>query len=279
MPRPIIEAFRSQQVRFAFAIGWVLLLFTIFTCGNIQRTRYFLPAYPFLGLIYAMPLVEALRNPKSASVILAALKLLYASAIVLGTGVALFGVWVAPTLVIAGVFLAGAAAVLLLTTNNWPAPQRIAAAAGYIILVFSVDLLLITPTFTYSPAPEITNRLLTDARPRLVLPMAGMDVGIASQIRMLSAGKIDPYIVADNQYEAALNSHGQLICTDDVLKLWRPARVTVERCATGSTRWKLRDYIALFRATDKRAFLESKRVPYYLITVSESREQTPGASE
>ncbi|MGC8989407.1 MAG: ArnT family glycosyltransferase [Verrucomicrobiia bacterium] len=262
----VIRAMRANFRWLSFVVGWVLFLFLIFTCGNIQRTRYFLPAYPFLGLLYAVPLLEGAGTHKSAWVPAAAIKLAYAIAGMGAIALGVFGHQIAPDLAIAGVILAACASVLMFASTRLEPAMQITAAAAYIVLLFAVDLFLITPNFTFSTAPDITKRLIAEAKQPLVLPMAGMDVGEASQIRVLSAGKIDPYIIADNECDAAIKAHGRVVCTETVLKTWQPTGATVEHCATGSTRWKLRDYLALWRAADRHAFFVSKRLPYYLVT-------------
>ena len=262
----VVQTMRANLGWLRFAVGWVLFLFLIFTCGNIQRTRYFLPAYPFLGLLYALPLLDVAGDHKSAWVPGAAIKLAYAIAAAAGIALGVFGLQIAPGLAVAGVILAVCAGALMLASNRLEPTLQITAAAAYIVLLFAVDLFLITPNFTFSTAPDITKRLIAEANQQLVLPMAGMDVGEASQIRVLSAGKIDPYIVADTECDAAIKIHGRVVCTETVLKTWKPTGSTVEQCATGSARWKLRDYVALCRAADRRAFFVSKRVPYYLVT-------------
>ncbi|NLH74126.1 MAG: phospholipid carrier-dependent glycosyltransferase [Verrucomicrobia bacterium] len=266
----VIRAMRANSRWLGFSVGWVLFLFLIFTCGNIQRTRYFLPAYPFLGLLYALPLLEGADDHKSAWVPAAAIKLAYAIACIGGIALGILGHQIALGLAIAGIILAACAGVLMLASTRLEPAMQITAAAAYVVLLFAVDLFLITPNFTFSTAPDITQRLLAEAKQQLVLPMAGMDVGEASQIRVLSAGKIQPYIVADNECDAAIKAHGQIVCTETVLKTWQPTGATVEHCATGSTRWKLRDYLALCRAADRHSFFVSKRVPYYLVTRSDA---------
>jgi hypothetical protein len=93
-----------------------------------------------------------------------------------------------------------------------------------------------------------------------------MDGGVASQVRVLSAGRLQPRIVSTNDCEQALRTHGLLICTGPVLENWQVTGMKSEPCGTGSNPWKLRDYIALCRAKDRQAFLASKRVPYYLVS-------------
>lgn len=273
----VIQTMRANRRWLMFAVGWVLFLFVIFTCGNIQRTRYFLPAYPFLGLLYALPLLEGAGDHKSGWVPGVAIKIAYGIAGVAAIALGVFALQIASRLAVAGIMLAACAGALMFASTRLQPAIQIAAASAYIVLLFAVDLFLITPNFTFSTAPDITRRLIAETNQQLVLPMAGMDVGEASQIRVLSAGKINPYIVADTECDTAIKVHGRVVCTETVLKAWQPTGATVEHCATGSTRWKLRDYMALWRAADRHAFFVSKRVPYYLVTQGETHRTQHGA--
>jgi hypothetical protein len=91
-------------------------------------------------------------------------------------------------------------------------------------------------------------------------------VAEASQMRLLSKGELNTFIILPSECEAALNTNAYVICTERVLQTWRPENVTIERCGTGSVPWKLRDYLALCRARDGQAFLKSKEVPYFLVS-------------
>jgi 4-amino-4-deoxy-L-arabinose transferase-like glycosyltransferase len=263
----VLQTLRQHRKPLVFAGGWILFLFVIFSCGNLQRTRYFLPAYPFLALFFAFPLLQETSDAKSKSMVNRALRLLFGFATVGGAVLVVFGFTISTNLAIAGIVIAGVGLVMAKMSSPRPAPQRLAAAAAFIILMFAVNGWLIEPLFNVSAAPEITRRLLAGAPAKLILPMSAMD-GEASQIRVLSGGKIDPRIVSARECDRALRTHGVLICTERVLNGWQPANAEAELLATGSDRWKLRDYIALFRADNRPAFLQSKRVACYLVSDS-----------
>lgn len=264
-PKAVLPVLRQHRTQLRFAGGWILFLLVIFSCGNIQRTRYFLPAYPFLALFFAVLLLHGMRAAKSKAIMDTTLRLLFVSAIAGGIVLAVLGLAISSRLALGGIGLATVALAVMWQTGSWAAPHRLAAAASLIILGFSVNRLGIAPIFQTSAAAAINQRLSATAPARQILPMAGMDVGVASQIRVLSVGSLDPRIVPASDCDAALLRHGLLICTEPVLNAWQPTHAKVEPCATGSAPWKLRDYIALCRAPDRRAFLKSKQVTYYLV--------------
>jgi 4-amino-4-deoxy-L-arabinose transferase-like glycosyltransferase len=263
----VLKAIQEHRAAFIFAGGWVLFLFLIFTWGNIQRTRYFLPGYPFLALAYSFSMLAVCADAKANSILEVVRKIFYAIALVGGILLAVFGFRISPGLGMGGLVLAASAAVLGWWPGSWSPAQRIISVAIYILLVFSVDLLIITPVFRFSAAPAMTRRF-SSGTPDTTrnLPMAGMDVAEASQMRLLSKGELNTFIILPSECEAALNTNAYVICTERVLQTWRPENVTIERCGTGSVPWKLRDYLALCRARDGQAFLKSKEVPYFLVS-------------
>jgi hypothetical protein len=253
-----------------FAIGWILLLFLVFTPGNIQRTRYFLPAYSMLALVFAFALLPQEVSSRARTICEAGLRWFLWAAGFAGLALALLGFMLSPVLVLSGVVLAVAAWIVLRLGRGLPWPQRFALAAGYILLWFSVNLNFMAPTFLFSPAPEITRRA-TELRPSLGhsrLPMTGMDSAYPSQVRALSGGKVQAYVVPADQAEQALKKNGVLVCTEPVLARWKPERATVEPCGVGSIPWKSRDYVALLRTNDRPAFVASKRLKCYLVSRS-----------
>jgi 4-amino-4-deoxy-L-arabinose transferase-like glycosyltransferase len=270
--RSVLADLRQNKEPLLFAGGWILLFLVVFSFGNIQRTRYFLPAYPFLALFCSFFLLHESSEWKLGHLADLGLHLFYWLGMIAGLALAVFGLAVAPALVVSGFALAIAAFGPMRISRRWPAPQRLAAAAGYIIVVYSVNLLFITPTFHFSPVPEMTRRLLAVKPGPSPLPMAGVPVDYASQIRVLSAGKLEPYIVAGSECDKALAVHGLLICTKEVLNEWNPNGRSIERCATGSTPWKTQDYLNLCRTNTRQAFLKSKRMDYYLVTPSRRGE-------
>ena len=264
--RSVLADLRQNKAPLLFAGGWIILLFVVFSAGNMQRTRYFLPAYPFLALFFSFLLLHGSSEWKRGHPADLGLRLFYWLGMIVGIALAVFGLAVAPALVVSGTILAIVAFGAKRISGRWPAPQRLAAAAGYIVLIFSMNLLFITPTFHFSPAPEMTRRVLAVKPGRSPLPMAGVPVDYASQIRVLSAGKLEPYSVAASECDKALAVHSLLICTEKTLKEWNPNGRSIELCATGSTPWKARDYVVLCRTNARQAFMESKRIPYYLVT-------------
>jgi 4-amino-4-deoxy-L-arabinose transferase-like glycosyltransferase len=265
--RMVMELFREHRAALAFAGGWVLFLFLIFVGGNIQRTRYFLPGFPFLALLYSFPILAACTGAKANSVPDRLRNAFFATALVAGILLAVLGTHISPKLGIAGLLLACAAGTLGWRAARWSPVQRIVSVAVYIVLTFSVNLLFIVPVFQFTAAPAIT-RSVSDrvANTKKELPMAVQDVAEPSQIRLLSAGNLDAFIIEPEECESALNTNAFVVCTEDALQKWHPANVTIERCGTGSVPWKLRDYVALCRARDRKAFLKSKEVRCYLVS-------------
>jgi 4-amino-4-deoxy-L-arabinose transferase-like glycosyltransferase len=257
-----------QQSYFWFAIGWILLFYVVFVPANIQRTRYFMPVYPFLALLFSNVLLYTSTKPGFVPRFLA---ILYLLGIVAGMALAGFGWMVDGVLSISGLVLAGTAAAVWRISRTEQVPQKLALVAGWMIAAYATNLNFIQPIFFSSPTPALVRFCLTNSavRGHELIPMAGGDPGYASQVRALSAGELNPIVVPADQCDRALQERGLIICTDKVLKGWNPPKVRSEKCATGSANWKARDYLALLRATDRTKVWDAHKTEFFLVTRNE----------
>jgi len=257
-----------QQSHFWFIVGWILLFYVVFVPANIQRTRYFMPVYPFLALLFSSLFLHPSNSFNMQQLVPRFLAVLYLVAIIAGAGLAAFG-WMADSVLsISGLVLGGTATAVWFVCKTQQIPQKLAIISGWLILAHCIDLLLIQPVFVTSPAPSLVQFCLSNAavRGREVIPLAGGDPGYASQVRALSGGVLNPIVVPADQCDRALHERGLIICSDKVLKRWNPAGVHFEKCATGSASWKARDYLALLRAADRTKVRDSHKTEFFLVT-------------
>jgi 4-amino-4-deoxy-L-arabinose transferase-like glycosyltransferase len=257
-----------QQRFFWFTFGWILLFYLVFVPANIQRTRYFIPVYPFLALWFSTLVLHGSNSPRGEQLISRSVVVLYMLVIIVVMSLAGLGWLVDYRLSLGSVLLAGGVLVAFLLSKTQQFPQKLALTAGVMVFAYSTILLLITPVFVSSPAPALVKFCLSNtgvSRPDLI-PMAGADSGYISQVRALSGGKLNPIVVSAERCDRAIVEQGSVICTDKVLKRWNPSSVRFEKCATGSTNWKARDYLALLRATDRQAVRDSHKTDFFLVT-------------
>jgi hypothetical protein len=266
--RGSVACLREQKSTLLFAGGWILLFYVVFVAGNIQRTRYFMPVYPFLGLLFATLLLNAWDSAAGCRWVQGTARLIFWLGIVGAIGLTGLGWLASPVVTLGGLALAGGLLVVWQFWTRLPIAQRLALASGWIILAFAVNLLFIVPAFVFSPAPELVQfcRSSPAVRGKHAIPMIGVDRGYRSQVRALSGGEFIPVMIPPEQRERALSDYGFIICSDKVLEDWQLSGARIEKCATGSAEWKARDYLALLRAQDRQAVRSARKTEYFLVT-------------
>ena len=162
-----------------FALGWYLLIFTVFSFGFVRRTRYLLPTYPCVAVALGAFLIllgdrRWLRRINTGIV---------AGGIVMGVLMVILGVRLDWRLVAGGVVMAGLAVLFLATPG-------LMGTGIFLIAVFSIAMLCGRSLFGVNAAPEITRKLEPFASQPIVA--LGMPPVISSQVRLASGGRLNP---------------------------------------------------------------------------------------
>lgn len=267
--RGAADGLREERAWLWFALGWILLFYVVFVPGNIQRTRYFLPVYPVLALVFTTVLLRYIGSRSEPIPATRTLWVFYVLAGMAGALLAVVGSVLAGSVVICGLIVLGSSAAAWRLGRGLVIPQKLALASGFLVLLLALNLLLIVPVFVLSPAPGIVKFCSSTplVRRKAAVPMCGIDTGWASQIRALSGGAFVPRLVRPEECDGALRGDGYVICSEKVLKEWSPSGARVQECGTGSAPWKGRDYLGLLRSGAAQSVREALKTKFFFVSV------------
>ncbi|MBI5363759.1 MAG: glycosyltransferase family 39 protein [Planctomycetes bacterium] len=182
---------RSRRAQLGFALGWYLALLFLFSLANLQRARYLFPGYPMVAAVLAALVCGAFAEGRSArvlrrfAVVLASLVLLASVALLLGTqkvGAASVEGLLAVLVAVAGLGLA------VRVDGALAAP----AAALALCVAQPLGERALHAAFDASPAEALAERLEELGARGGAVACVGGEAKIASQLRLLSAGRLDP---------------------------------------------------------------------------------------
>lgn len=260
-----VTMFPGVRREILFMVSWLLLLFGVFIFGNIQRTRYFLPAYPHLAILFALLLCAGFRNrvtrPRLKLVILSLCWFLA------GVGIVLFmaGCRIHYSLLVSGAIISGLSVFLITRCSRWT-PAFFMAGFGVLLMVFSsVWDIGVRPIFFISAAPEITRRILMLYPSGTPVAMAGVSVNYESQVRVLSGGRVKPAKLPLMPTHEEIGKFPLLVCARQDFEQGKLGAGTVvgEICGFGG--WRAKDFAALLSSRKKETVWAARRDEYYLV--------------
>jgi len=263
--RKKISLFPNHRSEGLFIVSWILLLYGIFIFGNIQRTRYFLPAYPHFAILFALLLCAGFRHPAIRShlkkIFLSLCGVVFTAGIVLIiAGCKIHCRWLA-----SGIILSALSLFLITRFSRW-APTFVITGFGVLLItVFSVWYIGIRSVFCISPAPEITKKVLAFYPAGTSIAMVGVSLNYVSQIRVLSGGLVRPTDLPESSSQADIEKYPLLVCTKPDFEQRKFKNGTVVAQSCGLSGWHLNDFIALLISEPNNAVWESQRQEYYLV--------------
>lgn len=260
------DRFMEHRREVCFAAGWVLLLVVIFTCGNQMRTRYLLPAYPQVALLFALAIGTGIRKDALSKAMAPAVPALYALG--LGTGVILM--LVAPLLSLpltaAGLLIALTSLILASMTRRWAAAHKLVALGIGLLLIMVVVSRGVMGVFFVSPASTIVDRVQRWNPDCTLLPTAGVHSNYICQIRIVSGGRIEPRMIRKDQCHEALAEAGALVCSEAILRQVNFPDCRIEPCGQSGREWNRWDVLAFLNPRTREAALAARRETYHLVT-------------
>ena len=248
-----------------FLVLWVVLLFATFIFGNIQRTRYFLSAYPHLAILFAMLLCAGFRQ-QTTRVWLA---LMFRSLcwLIFGIGVVMIlaGCKIHLSLIVSGVIIAGLSLFVITRFSRWRPAFLMAGFGALIIVLSSVWDIGVRPIFFVSAAPEITRKIVSLYPAGTPVAMVGVIVNYESQVRVLSGGRVRPAALPEESTQADIEQFPLLVCSKQDFENGEAGQGIVVGQATGFGGWRARDFKSLLSAKKKAAVWALRRQEYYLV--------------
>ena len=271
--RSLFPEYRRELI---FLTVWILLLFAVFIFGNIQRTRYFLPAYPHLAILASLLLYAGFRD----RVTTASLKWIFLTLgwLIFGAGVVmtLAGCRIHIHLLVSGVILSCLALFLITRFPRWTSAFFMAGFAVLIMAFAAVWDIGVRPIFFISAAPEITRQILLLEPAGTPVAMGGVSVNYESQVRVLSGGRVTPFKLSPTPTREEIDTAPLLVCDKQDFEQGKLGKGTVVGQATGYGGWRAKDFTALLAAKKQKAVWAARRQDYVLVR-PEHASTPPGA--
>ena len=260
-----ISMLQGYRCEILFMAAWILLLYGVFIFGNIQRTRYFLPAYPHLAILVAMLLCAGFRNrvarPRLKWIFLSLCWAFFAVGVVLLIG----GILIRFNLLLSGVIISSLSFFLITRFSRWTPAFVMAGFGALILAVSSVLDIGVRPIFFISAAPEITRTILSLYPSGTSVAMAGVSLNYESQVRVLSGGRVRPCALPVKSTQEELGQFPLLVCSKKDFEKGLLGKGTVVGHAYGVGGWRVKDIVALLATKKKDEVWASRRQDYYLV--------------
>lgn len=260
-----LVVFLCHRRELGFMAAWILLLFVVFVFGNIQRTRYFLPAYPHLSIFYAVLLCAGFRNTWARPVLVALFRVLCACVLAWGITLVIGGVRIHAGLVVAGVFFAGLSIFLMRRLNRWAGWVVMTGVGAFLVAGFAITDMVVRPVFFVSPAPAITREVLSLNPAGGAVAMADVSLNYVSQVRVLSGGRVCPVDLGESAAPDEIARYPLLVCPGSGFERGQYGMGTVVGRIYGISGWRPGDYLALMSSRRRDAVWASRREEYYLV--------------
>lgn len=273
MWRGKLSLFIIRRREILFMVAWILFLYFIFIFGNIQRTRYFLPAYPHLSVLFALLLCAGFRMPSVRPVLVKAVRILCGCVAVWGFILMLGGLRIDSGLLVAGAIFLALASYLVSRLKRW-APSLVLAGFGVLLLIlFTVTDILVRPVFFVSPAPALSKEILAMCPSGTTVAMKGVSLNYVSQVRVLSGGLIKPVDITAAAQGSGPADYPLLVYPVTGNEAGLSGKGVVVGRVTGIGEWRLRDYLGLFSSRGSESVWAARRQDYVIV-----RPPSPGAA-
>lgn len=260
-----LKRFQSEYV---FSIGWIVTVMGIFLAGLVSRDRYMLPAYPLLACVVAVMVEPCLRGGIPGRLLFNILPAcLSALGLIWGTLLVACGRWLHPDLVVSGVvcLLAGTGLFIIMIRRSRPLTGMV-AMAGFLLVFFTSHELFTRSVFVVSPVSawlETIQREDIDSQHIKVIGTAGIRSSFVGQARLLSSGRFH-FRQSDDLVSMHPTLYQVLIASEEFSRQLSGAGFTLTRSGFvyRDLTWEVIRHLLM--SEDRRAYLSSLRIPFYL---------------
>lgn len=268
-----IALFLAHRREVLFMVAWILFLYVVFIFGNIQRTRYFLPAYPHLSTLFALLLCAGFRMPSVRPVLVNGIRILCGCVVVWGLILLLGGLRLHAGLPVAGAIFLVLASYLISRLKRW-APSLVLAGFGVLLLaLFTVTDILVRPVFFVSPAPALNREILALYPSGTTVAMKDVSLNYVSQVRVLSGGLIKPVDITAAAQGSGPADYPLWVYPVTGNEADVAGKGVIVGRVTGIGEWRLRDYLRLFSSRGSESVWAARRQEYVIV-----RRPSPGAA-
>ena len=270
----VINFFREHKNVCLLIVGWYLTYYVIYSPGNIQRPRYFLPTYPLLSALYAALLVAIADRGYSSSLFRTIERGIILGCLSGGCLLALAGLFIDIRLVVGGlisIFVAGALYVSLSRRN---AVFGLVMVALCIILAFSVTENFISPVIYNPPEPRVVNRVREYTQGPIEIAAIGLLPGhYQAKIYVLSGGSIKVNDLGNNITSEKMKQFQFIILSEPFKEKINLDGYAMEECGYSyEGRFTVRSLWSIRKIADFRVLLSRFKQHVYLLIKSESSQ-------
>jgi 4-amino-4-deoxy-L-arabinose transferase-like glycosyltransferase len=233
-----------REVR--FALGWAIVLCLLFSLGTLHRTRYLLPAFPWLAAVLALWVDLAPSPADRWSRAIARGLLVIAMVIGICLGILGLGLRVSSPMGITGLAVFLASTATLWFTRKALAHTLLISSCVAILLLFGILGSVVRPVFDRSAVPRIVqtlHQLPTQSR----IGSLGIPGRLIAQIRLESGARLDPDQLGTNTPPATLRTYDAILTTPACRGELEAAGFVVRRCAAEPGDWRLTHALQLLR--------------------------------
>jgi 4-amino-4-deoxy-L-arabinose transferase-like glycosyltransferase len=263
--KPVNAFFGAHRRAVLFIAGWLALLLIIFMVSNDCRTRYLVPAYPLLSVLFAALFGIVIEHKKVAHLWTWCCGVLLVLLVVCGAVALLGGAVMDWRLAIAGLILLGVSVpgmLRLIRYRRAPMPVWM----GLIMLIALAGLRgFALPVFEFAPSEQLTACILRNtAADQSISVWATRRQNYTQQLYALSKGRISMHYFPRRRMPDDLDNRSPVILTGRDKKTLSLGEYTIEQCGfvfqapNPQNLWE-----AILRG-EKEAALNTLREPLYL---------------
>lgn len=270
---------RERRGELLFATLWYLVLLAVFAAANIQRARYLLPAYPAVAALVAgvasAGFASALgaRSLRWTSIALAVVALFGAAGLAwAGARLDAASISAAFALVVATLGLA----LVVLRVPREDAPLGAPTAACALLLVaLPLGERALRTGFDAAPAEELAQRLLELGAREKDVACVGGEAAVASQMRLLAGGALDPTWTKDASGVAGTSARFVVLAPESdetaVRAALAPRAVArVEDRGFDYAKWRASDVRTVLAAEDAPGALRARRRAFRILVLDDA---------
>lgn len=256
--------FKEHKEKSLFIFGWYLTLFLVFSGGNIQRTRYLLPAYPLLSVLFSALMMKIINQGRSFKLIRKIHRLILLAGLCGGALLTLVGGFVDLRILAGGIISFFVTLALYVASLRRSLIFGLVTIALFIIMAFSFIDIFIRPVFYISPAPRVVQILLDNRQEKIKIASAGLPHRYVGQIRVISGGLIEIEILPDNVKAEKLEQFPIIILSEKYKERWNPRGYRVEECGHSYKKWKSHYIWNIKKISDLSTLISQMKRRYYL---------------
>lgn len=255
---------KEHKEKCLFIIGWYLVLFLLFTGGNIQRTRYFLPAYPLISALFTALLLKIANEGRLSRFIRNIHLPILLAGLFGGAILILIGIFMDPRMILGGIILVFMIISLYLAFRQRAFVFGLVTISLFLITAFSLTDIFVRPVFYVSPAPRIVERVLKHKQEKVRLVSLGLPQRYVGQIRVLSGGRIDVESLPKNVEVEKLDQYPMIILSEFHKNRWDPKGYRLEEFGHSYKKWNPHYLANIKNTSDLSAVIDQMKRRYYL---------------